>query len=517
MHATTVFPIHPLIESLIKKICNANDRRHRFFLIYSYTRFSLLNNTKILCALGTNLLAALLLTESDDGLAVDLHLESGLDLELASLGNGQVLEHNLGQEGGLVVGGLDRDVVLLIVLILIIRADINLLDLLLLLGEGILLTLVQGKVDLLLTLLGLAKLKDALDGESGMVRNDGDKLSLGPDNTNGLDGVGGDGDDLLGRSNNVLLLESSDQRGLGSASDSNSLIRLLVQAHGGLGEDVAKLGLELGHAGRTSNEKNLVNSTGSQVGLLQDVLDQLVALGKELVGHQLEAETVDGGVEVHALSNGLDGARSTGSAGQVLLGDLGSGLDLQKSLLVAGNVDLGLLLELGSNELDELIIERGTTKGFVVGSLQDGVDAAADREDGDIEGRGAHVEDQSGLVLSIALGGVLSKVVGEGSSDGLLNDLKNVDAGGGGRAGQDLTLVLGEVGGDSENSASDLGSEISLGLLQNVLQLLGNNFRDGEDVLLILEVDLVSGETILGDHVGVGDIRGDLDLLEPIV
>lgn len=473
---------------------------------------------KSLCALGTNLLAALLLTESDDGLASDVDLESGLDLELASLGNGQVLEDNLGQEGGLVEGGLDGNVVLLVILlVLVVRADIDLLNLLLLLGEGILLTLVQGKVDLLLALLGLAKLKDALDGERGMVGDNGDKLSLGADNTNRLDGVGGDGDDLLGRSNNILLLESSDQRGLGSASDSNSLIRLLVQAHGGLGEDIAELGLELGHAGSTSNQKNFVNGTGSQVGLLQDVLDQLVALGKELVSHQLETETVDGSVEVHALGNRLDRARGTGGAGQVLLGDLGSGLDLQESLLVADNVELGLLLELSSNELDELIIEGGTTEGLVVSSLQDGVDAAADREDSDIEGRGTHVEDQGGLVLSIALGGVLSKVVGEGSGNRLLNDLKNVDAGGGGRAGQDLALVLGEVGGDSEDSAGDLGSEVSLGFLQNVLQLLGDNLGDGEDVLLILEADLVGGETILGDHVGVGDVRRDLDLLEPIL
>src|ERR671932_1435164 len=122
------------------------------------------------------------------------------------------------------------------------------------------------------------------------------------------------------------------------------------------------------------------------------------------------------------------------------------------------------LLELRDDPLDDLGVEVVTTETVVAARGLDLEDAIAEREDGDVEGATAEVEDENGLLL------FLVKTIGERGRRRLVDDPLYVKTG-------DPTSVLGrlalgvlEVGRYRDDRLGNLLAEVLLGVPLELLQ-----------------------------------------------
>ena len=326
------------------------------------------------------------------------------------------------------------------------------------------------------------------------------------DTTEGLD-TEGEGSDI--EEEKVLDLTGEDGT-LDSGTDGNSLIGV-----DGLGRVTAEDGLDglgnLGHAGHTTNEDDLLDVLGGEVGILESLADGLNGAVDEGINHGLELSTGELLVDVLGAGGvgGDEGKVDVGLEGRrkLDLGLLGGLADTLDGHAVTGEIDAGLLLELLDEVADKVDIEILTTEmGITVGGL-DLEDTVLDLEDGDIEGTTTKIVDGDNAVL------LLLETVGKGGSSGLVNDTEDVEAGNLTSILGGLTLRVVEVGGDGNDGVLDGLAEESLGGLLHLVEDEATNL--GRRVLLATGLNPGIAVGVLDDLVGdLLDIALDLGIGE---
>ncbi len=165
-------------------------------------------------------------------------------------------------------------------------------------------------------------------------------------------------------------------------------------------------------------------------------------------------------------------------------------------VLVGGEVDALVFLELGDQPLDDRFVPVVAAEVVVAGGRLHLEDAVADFEHRDVEGAAAEVEDEDRVVRRL-----LVEPVGERGGGRLVDDPFDVEAGDlAGVLGR-LALVVVEVGGDGDHGAVDRFAELRFGV---GLQLLQDHRADlRRAVLLVADVDanvaVGAGDDLVGD------------------
>ena len=243
---------------------------------------------------------------------------------------------------------------------------------------------------------------------------------------------------------------------LNSCANGNGFIR--VDALVGLTAKAVLKGFDgLGHTRHTANKDGLLDVVRFQAGVVEGLLAGIDAALNERAdgGLELGTEEFEVGVlgtrSTHADGGEVDLRLSGG--GELDLSFLGGLANTLNSHSVTGEVDTGVLLELGKNVLDEGDVEALATKVSVsIGGL-DFKDAALEFEDGDIEGSTAQVVDSHDVFTGV-------HTASKSSSGRLVDDAENVKT-------SNLSGILGclplsvfEVGRDGDDGVLGLLSEV---------------------------------------------------------
>ena len=143
---------------------------------------------------------------------------------------------------------------------------------------------------------------------------------------------------------------------------------------------------------------------------------------------------------------------------------LGGLLEALEGLLVLGQVDALVLLELGQQPVDDPLVEVVAAEvGVAVGRL-DLEDALAQLEDRDVEGAAAQVVDGDLLVA------LLVEAVGQRRRGRLVDDPLDVETGDAAGVLGRLALRVVEVGRDGDDRLGDLLAEVRLGVRLELLE-----------------------------------------------
>jgi len=127
---------------------------------------------------------------------------------------------------------------------------------------------------------------------------------------------------------------------------------------------------------------------------------------------------------------------------------------------------LGLACELLLEVIEEVCVEVLSTQVSVTGGGLDCEDTTLDVKEGDIESTTTEIVDED-IPLLLGLSG--AETVGDSGGSRLVDDTENVETGNGTGVLGGLTLVVVEVGGDSDDGLLDLHAELGL---SNLLHLL---------------------------------------------
>ena len=180
------------------------------------------------------------------------------------------------------------------------------------------------------------------------------------------------------------------------------------------------------HAGHAADEDDLVDVAGLEAGVLERGLDRALGLLDEVGDEVLELRPGERHDEV------LGPGRVGGDVRQVDLGrgrrrqlDLGllrGLLEALEGLLVLGQVDALVLLELGQQPVDDPLVEVVAAEVRVAVGRLDLEDALAELQDGDVERAAAQVVDGDLLVA------LLVQAVGQGGRGRLVDDPLDLEA-----------------------------------------------------------------------------------------
>lgn len=302
---------------------------------------------------------------------------------------------------------------------------------------------------------------------------------------------------------------SREDTTLDRGTNSDSLVG--VDRLGGVTAEDALDGLgDLGHTGHATNKDDILDVLGLEVGILESLADGLNGPGDKGLNQTLELGAGHLGVDVLGAGGvgGDEGKVDVGLEGrrQLNLGLLSGLTDTLDGHAVAGKVDALLGLELLDEVTDEGNVEVLTTKVSVTVGGLDLEHTAGDLKDGDIEGTTTKVIDSDNAV-------VLLKTVGKGSGSGLVDhthDVKTRDLTGvlGG-----LTLLVVEVGRDSDNGVLEGLSNKGLSGLLHLSEDETTDLR--RRVLLALGLEPRIAVGVLDDLVGdLLDVALDLDVGE---
>lgn len=333
----------------------------------------------------------------------------------------------------------------------------------------------------------------------------------GEDTTQSLD-TQGEGSNI--EQENVGNLTSQDGT-LNSGTNGNSLVG--VDRLGGLTAEHGLDGLgDLRHTGHTTNQDDILDVAGLQVGILQSFADRLLSTGDQGIHKSLELSTrhllgdVKGttGTSADELFKYLVIAYKKGFLGstygkrdlslqgrrQLNLGLLSSLTDTLDGHAIVGQVDTSLLLEVLNNVADQSDIEVLTTQVSVTVGGLDLEDTLLDLQNGDIESTATKIVDGDHTVS------LLLETVGEGSSSGLVNNTENVQTGNLTGILGGLTLGVVEVSGNGNNGILNGLAKVGLSGLLHLVEDETTNL--GRRVLLATGLNPGIAVGVLNDLVG---------------
>lgn len=339
------------------------------------------------------------------------------------------------------------------------------------------------------TLLRGVVLSDTAGGKGGLGVQERGELKVvtrGELNTDGVAEVRGDGDRGVDGLLNVFRLELGDQRGLDGGTSGGQLGG--VDGGGGcrrskdtslLGESVAdKLG-DLGGVRGTTGKDNLVNVQNIQVSLLDSLLNQGGELAEHLAGQKLVTRPVNGRAEVNTIRQALNAQGSVGTETESTLCSLTLQLQLGQTTGVLAGVTLVLLNEFLGEVIDDNLVQSGTTQFVVVSGSKGRVHASTASKNRDVGPGTTKVSNDDQLVGHNGFG---SSIVGQGGSDGLVNELENLEASTLGGSDQGLTLSICEVARDCDNGSVDFLTEVVRGRLLQTKKVASSNLGNSEGV-----------------------------------
>jgi hypothetical protein len=194
-------------------------------------------------------------------------------------------------------------------------------------------------------------------------------------------------------------------------------------------------------------------------------------------------------VDITVIHDGFNVDGSLGVGRENLLATLSSDTKTQQTLLVGKDINLELLLELGSELIDNDGIKVTTTKVLVVGVTADSQLSLEERDDGD-RVRGVTDIDESdvlGLVLrQIELGDTVTK----GSGSQVVDKTQAVQANHLGGIKNSATLNFGEPTGDGDDTVGNGALDFSGSDILDLVKIHGEELDVGEKGLLTEVVDL---------------------------
>ena len=214
------------------------------------------------------------------------------------------------------------------------------------------------------------------------------------------------------------------------------------------------------HPGHAADEDDLVDLGRLEPGVLHRGEDRALRLLDE-IGHEV-LELGPGERHDEMLRAGRVGGDvrqvdlGRGRRAQLDLGLLGGLLETLEGLLVLGQVDALVLLELGQQPVDDPLVEVVAAEVRVAVGRLDLEDALAELEDRDVERAAAEVVDGDLLVA------LLVETVGQGRRGRLVDDPLDVEAGDPAGVLGRLALGVVEVGRDGDDRLGDLLAEIGL-------------------------------------------------------
>ncbi|PKS06781.1 hypothetical protein jhhlp_006855 [Lomentospora prolificans] len=244
--------------------------------------------------------------------------------------------------------------------------------------------------------------------------------------------------------------------------------------------------LDTGDTGGTTDEDDVVDVGLVDLGIGEDAVDGLESGSEEVLAELLETGTGDGGVEVDTLEERVDLDGGLGRRRESTLGTLASSAKTTEGTSVGGEVLLVLALELVDEVLHQAVVHIFTTKMSVTSGSLDLEDTVLDGEEGDIESTTTKIEDED-VALTLVL---LVETVGNGGRGGLVNDTEDIETGNETGILGSLTLRVVEVGGYSDDSLGNGGTEVALGSLSHLGEDHSGNLLGSELLGLALELDL---------------------------
>ncbi len=244
-------------------------------------------------------------------------------------------------------------------------------------------------------------------------------------------------------------------------NDQSYLLELLAV------KEVAQELLDTGNTGGTTDKDDLVNLGLLHGSVLEDLLDGVQSAREGLGIQVLETGTGDRGVEVLTVEERVNLNGGLGGVGQSTLSTLASSAETTEGTGITREVLASLALELLLEVVQQVGVEVLTTKVSVTSGSLDGEDTTLDVQQGDVESTTTQIVDQD-VALLVRL--ARAETVGDGSGSRLVDDTENVQASDGTGILGSLTLVVVEVGGDSDDSLLNLLAELGL---SNLLHLFG--------------------------------------------
>lgn len=434
------------------------------------------------------------LNDSTDAVLSANHPSSNRDLSISSSSQADLdlvaLLHSLQPSLGESLGSLPPLLAGLLLLLIAILIGVLLLVLSL---RGLLLGLRLLNMDVAFTLSELddnitigrdGELDRAAGRDSSVTGEDGVEVLIADEDTDGVGKVRSDGNGGVLRLLDILNLILGDKGSLDGSTkgrklrgvDGGGVNSRSVDSSGG-GEDGADALGNLRDVGRTAGKDDGVNVEKVELGLLDNVLSELDDLVKNVLAEDLEAETVDSGVEIETTVKGVGGERGGGGDGESALDKLALELQLGQSTGILAGVDLVLLDELLGEMVDKELVELCTTEFVVVNGSENGVHTATDGNDSSIRTGATDISNEDGLVLS---GAVILGGIGKSGSGRLLDELENLDIGVLRSLDESSLLGLVEVGRDRDDGASNLlADEVGSGA-NKAAEVTSSNLRDGE-------------------------------------
>ena len=235
---------------------------------------------------------------------------------------------------------------------------------------------------------------------------------------------------------------------------------------------VEELGQELldtGDTGGTTDQDDLVAGALLNGSILEDLGNGLESARESLGVELLETGTGDAHGEVLTIEERVDLNGGLGTAGEGTLGTLASSTETTEGTGIAAEVLLGLAGELLLAVLEQVGVEILTTQVGVTSGGLDSEDTTLDVQEGNIESTTTKIVDEN-VALLLRLAG--TETIGNGSGGGLVDDTEDVEARNGTSILGSLTLVVVEVGRDSDDGLLDLLAELGLSNLLHLFEFI---------------------------------------------
>ena len=311
-----------------------------------------------------------------------------------------------------------------------------------------------------------------------------------------------------------VLDVAAEHAGLNGRADGHALIRVDALV-GLLAGDALHGFLHGGNTGGAAHEDDLVDVLGGDAGVLHGLIERADGLVDQIRGQFVELGAGDGDVQMLGAGGVRGDERQVDvdahQAGQFDLGLLSGFLQALQGHAVLAQVDAVFLLELGSDVVDQAVVEIVAAQMGVAAGGQHFKHAVADLHEADIERAAAQVVNED------LVGVALVEAVGQRRGGRLVDDALDLEAGDAARVLGGLTLGIGEVRRHGDDGLVDLLAEVAFGVRLELLQDHGRDLR--RSVGLAVDVDFIVGAHLaldgddgairIGDGLALGDLADE--------
>lgn len=280
-----------------------------------------------------------------------------------------------------------------------------------------------------------------------------------------------------------------------------------------LAEELGDGLLDGGDTSTATNHLDVVNVVNGQLGLSESLLQRNGDSVQKRADHVLKLLTLDHGLDIGVLHQGLDAQGSLRVGGQNLLHLLGGSNGTGPGLGVGADVNLVLLLELIGEALGQSQVEVTTTEVAVADS---GLDvqltlAELDNAGGVITVTNVDEDDAAGLLLrtgEVQLGDTVS----ESGGGSVVNQAEDVETSNVTSIDHSAALDIGEPSGHTDGDIRDGKTELLGGDVLDLGQVHGNQLGCCELLLLTEVVNLDTGHSVDITDVGSVVLLLELDI-----